>query len=203
MPQKSPKRFTQNRQTVVNKVSRGIWRCLKHDRDIGRKALLSDVKTAFTYTPALIIDKIHNRRRRLSARAISRIGAVPRYKMGQFFYFQTKLRHRLRHTRAHAARFLQMQRGERASKIPEFFMYLVHNSTRLFLLEFCLSIFVVSCSNSSGSNLRQVIYMADTPKIGQYQPRSQGLSANRGSINLSSLQPIISCLMQNYVTQFQ
>ena len=26
---------------------------MKRDRDIGRKAALSDVKTAFTYTPAL------------------------------------------------------------------------------------------------------------------------------------------------------
>ena len=37
-----------------NAISEGIWRRLKRDRDIGRKAvLLSDVKTAFTLTPAL------------------------------------------------------------------------------------------------------------------------------------------------------
>ena len=45
---KITQKFTQNSQTVVNKVSRRIKRCLKHDGDIGRKALLSDVKTAFT-----------------------------------------------------------------------------------------------------------------------------------------------------------
>ena len=28
-------------------------RCLKRDRDIGRKAMLSDVKTAFTFIPTL------------------------------------------------------------------------------------------------------------------------------------------------------
>ena len=34
-------------------VSIDIYRCLKRDRDIGRMAVLSDVKTAFTCTPAL------------------------------------------------------------------------------------------------------------------------------------------------------
>ena len=37
--------FTQNRQTVVNVISREIWRRLKRYRDIDRKAVLSDVKT--------------------------------------------------------------------------------------------------------------------------------------------------------------
>ena len=46
--------FTQNRQTVVNGTSIEIQRCLKYDRDIGRKAVLSDVETAFTCTPAFI-----------------------------------------------------------------------------------------------------------------------------------------------------
>ena len=32
-----------------------IKRCLKRDRDIGRKAVLSHIKTAFTCTPALIM----------------------------------------------------------------------------------------------------------------------------------------------------
>ena len=40
-----------NRQTVINEMSRGTWRCLKRDRDIGAEAVLSDVKTAFTFTP--------------------------------------------------------------------------------------------------------------------------------------------------------
>ena len=59
--QKCPKttqKFTQNRLTVLNKISIEIQRCLKRDRDIGRKAkvMLSDLKTAFTCTPALIKD---------------------------------------------------------------------------------------------------------------------------------------------------
>ena len=56
--QKCPKitqKFTQNRLTVVNEMSIEIQRCLKCDRDIGRKAVLSHVKTAFTCTPALTI----------------------------------------------------------------------------------------------------------------------------------------------------
>ena len=54
--QKCPKntqKFTQNRLTVVNVMSIEIQRCLKRDRDVGRKAVLSHVKTAFTCTPAL------------------------------------------------------------------------------------------------------------------------------------------------------
>ena len=52
---KITQKFTQNCQIVDNVISRGIWRRLKRDRDIGRKAVLSDVKTAFTFTPALIV----------------------------------------------------------------------------------------------------------------------------------------------------
>ena len=54
--QKCPKitqKFTQNGLRVVNEMSIAIQRCLKPDRGIGKKAVLSDVKTAFTYTPAL------------------------------------------------------------------------------------------------------------------------------------------------------
>ena len=47
---KSPKNL---HQTVVNEVSIEIQRRLKRERDIGRKAVLSDVNTAFTCTPAL------------------------------------------------------------------------------------------------------------------------------------------------------
>ena len=50
---KITQKFTQNCQIVDNVISIGIWRRLKRDRDIGRKAVLSDVKTAFTFTPAL------------------------------------------------------------------------------------------------------------------------------------------------------
>ena len=47
--QKCPKitqKFTQNRLTVVNEMSIDISRCLKRDRDIGRKAVLSGLHTA-------------------------------------------------------------------------------------------------------------------------------------------------------------
>ena len=54
---KITQKFTQNCQIVDNVISIGIWRRLKRDRDIGRKAVLSDVKTAFTFTPALKIEK--------------------------------------------------------------------------------------------------------------------------------------------------
>ena len=50
---KITQKFTQNCQIVDNVLSIGIWRRLKRDRDIGRKAVLSDVKRAFTLTPAL------------------------------------------------------------------------------------------------------------------------------------------------------
>ena len=51
------------------------------------------------------------------------------------------MRHRLRHTSAHAARiFADVVRGRWRPKSP------THISIRLCLLEFCISIFVVSCS---------------------------------------------------------
>ena len=50
---KFTQKFTENRQTVVSKIRREIKCRLKRDRDIGRKAVLSDLKTAFTCTPAL------------------------------------------------------------------------------------------------------------------------------------------------------
>ena len=53
MPPNHPK-FTQNRI-----ISRGIWRCLKRQRDISRKAMLSDVKTACRCTPALNRSLLH------------------------------------------------------------------------------------------------------------------------------------------------
>ena len=53
MSKKITQKFTQNRQTVVMGISKEIKRCLKCDRDIGRKTMLSDIKTAFTCTPTL------------------------------------------------------------------------------------------------------------------------------------------------------
>ena len=50
---KITQKFTQNCKTVDNALSGGIWRCLKRERDIGRKAMLSDVKTTFKWNPAL------------------------------------------------------------------------------------------------------------------------------------------------------
>ena len=40
-------KFTQKRKTLVNVLSGAIWHCLKRERDIGTKATLSDIKTAF------------------------------------------------------------------------------------------------------------------------------------------------------------
>ena len=44
---KITQKFTQTRKTLVNVLSGGIWRCLERERDIGTKATLNDVKTAF------------------------------------------------------------------------------------------------------------------------------------------------------------
>ena len=56
----------------------------------------------------------------------------------------------LQHTRVNAAWiFADVARGKWRPKFPTFFILLVHNSTHLCLLEFCWSIAVVSCSNSS------------------------------------------------------
>ena len=59
------KKFTQNRKTLVNVLSRGIWCCLKRERDIGTKATLSDVKTAFRWNPALTFCKVQKNKRTL------------------------------------------------------------------------------------------------------------------------------------------
>ena len=50
---KIKQKFTQNRKTLVNVLIEGIWCCLKREQDIGAKATLSDVKTAFSWNPAL------------------------------------------------------------------------------------------------------------------------------------------------------
>ena len=42
-----------NTITLVNEILRGIWCCLKRDLDIDREAMLSDIKTALTFTPVL------------------------------------------------------------------------------------------------------------------------------------------------------
>ena len=61
-----------------------------------------------------------------------------------------KLLRRLRHTRVHASRiFADFAQGKWRPRLPKSFMLLAHNSTRLFLLEFFLSIFVVSRSSLS------------------------------------------------------
>ena len=59
-------------------------------------------------------------------------------------------------TRAYMLRgFLRMSRGGNGVRNSRnFVMFLAHNSTRLHLLEFCLSIFVVSCSSLSSHILK-------------------------------------------------
>ena len=55
-----------------------------------------------------------------------------------------------RHTLVHAARiFADVAQRKWRPKFRKSFMLLAHNSTRLCLLEFCSSIFVVSCSSLS------------------------------------------------------
>ena len=50
---KNTRKLPQNPKTLVDKITRGIWRSLKSERDIGRKAMLSDVKAAFRLTVQL------------------------------------------------------------------------------------------------------------------------------------------------------
>ena len=55
MPKNHPNVYTKLPNiTVVNEIGRGTKRCMKCDQDIGRKAVLSGVKTAFTFFPALM-----------------------------------------------------------------------------------------------------------------------------------------------------
>ena len=54
MPKNHPKIYTEPQNIGRNVLKGGIWRCLKGERDIGRKSMLSDVKTAFRWNPALI-----------------------------------------------------------------------------------------------------------------------------------------------------
>ena len=70
--------------------------------------------------------------------------------MSYFQIFRTNMRHRVLHTRVNAARiYADVAREKWRPKFPKFFVLLAHNSKRLCLLEFCLSIFVVSCPNFS------------------------------------------------------
>ena len=54
------------------------------------------------------------------------------------------------HARTLLRGFLRMSReGNGVRNFPDFFMFWAHNSMRLCLLEYCLRIFVVSCSSLS------------------------------------------------------
>ena len=60
--------------------------------------------------------------------------------------------------------FAGVAQGKWLPKFPKSFMFLAHNSTPLWLLEFCLSIFAVSCSSLSedSAEFRYVpLYIAD------------------------------------------
>ena len=75
-----------------------------------------------------------------------------------------------------------------ASEIPEIvlcFSVLAHNSTPLWLLEFCLSIFVVSCSSLSedSADFRYVpLYMADQVVLRCFFYKNVTLKTNSFSI---------------------
>ena len=90
-----------------------------------------------------------------------------------FFYFYNKFRHRLRFTRVHAARiFADVAREKWRPKFPKSFMFLAYNSTPLWLLEFCLSIFVVSCSSlgEDSAEFRYVpLYIADQVEFPEFR----------------------------------
>ena len=79
------------------------------------------------------------------------------------------------HARTFAARiFADVAQGKWRSKFPKSFMLLAHNPTPLWLLEFWLSIFVVSCSSLSedSAEFRYVpLYIADHPSILQVEFR--------------------------------
>ena len=74
------------------------------------------------------------------------LGLVPWYL--KIFLFSNKLRHRLRHTRVHAARiFCGCRAGAMASEIHE--IYALGPQLNTFMpVGICLSIFVVGCSRS-------------------------------------------------------
>ena len=73
--------------------------------------------------------------------------------MGQFFYFNCAI---ACGTRAYMLRgfFADVGREKWRPKFPKSFMLLAHTSTPLWLLEFCLSIFAVSCSSLSGDSAK-------------------------------------------------
>ena len=95
------------------------------------------------------------------------LGLAPLY--GRIFYWF--LEHialsPVAHARTCCEDFRGWRAGKMASEIPEIvlcFSVLVHNSTLLLLLEFCLSIFVVSCSSltEDSAEFRYVpLYIAD------------------------------------------
>ena len=90
------------------------------------------------------LTRSHNRGRRPQGHAISSIGAVPMIK-NNFSIFSANW-----HTRLYTARiFADVTQRKWRPNFPKSFMLLAHNSTRVCLLEFCLSIFFVSCSSLS------------------------------------------------------
>ena len=65
--------------------------------------------------------------------------------------------------------FADVAQGKWRPKFPKSFMLLAHNSTPLWLLEFCLSIFAVSCSSLSEDNAEfryAPLYIADQVEFG-------------------------------------
>ena len=106
----------------------------------------------------------HNQGRRPSARAISSIRVGPMI-WDNFSIFRTNCAIACG-TRAYiAARiFADVAQRKWLPKFPKSFMPLTHNSTPLWLLEFCLSIFAVNCSSLSedSAEFRYVpLYIAD------------------------------------------
>jgi len=102
------------------------------------------------HSPAPPRSNLHPVRNFWLARAISSIGAVPMIYGKTFLCLEQIAPSRAAHTRTCCEDFYGCRAGEMASEnSPKFFMLSAHNSTRLCLLEICLSIFVVNCSSLS------------------------------------------------------
>ena len=73
MSKDHPKIYTErkNGKTLINVLSGGIWCCLKRERGIGTKATLSNVKTAFSWNPALNC-KVQKSKKKATLRGIQK-----------------------------------------------------------------------------------------------------------------------------------
>ena len=126
---------------VISRIIKDLNRVISRSRRLGLITITSTlIILDITKTSSLFIIRSHNRVRRPQPRAISTFGAVP--------MIWNKLRHRLPHKRLLFAKICaDVAQGKWRPKFPKSLMLLANNSTLLWLLEFCSSIFVVGCSS--------------------------------------------------------